>query len=881
MRRARHLLLLLAPVVLGCQLRSLTREPRGLPAVQGALVQLTRSLTARNLPQLARLFDPQCRHSCRGFVPLTLVKGGGYEAASWVPRLDRREPALLDLARILVSYREVVARIVPLQMRVLQGRALARVRLELQGVDAEDYRRVDEGLVDLDLRQGPTGWKVHGFSPASVNTLRLDQGYRRRALALPQLEPAAPCDLSPPGQQGQVPWIALDVNHDGVPDLVMGRADEVLLLAGRRDGGFHAARPLFRQPRLRTLHAADLDGDGRVDLFAGSYGGTSRLWLARDGGRFEAAADFAVEGHVTAAATADLDGDGWLDLYVVRHGDPATWPRGPGEGNQLFVGGRGGLRLAMTTDKGWGLAVCAGDLDGDGVVDLFVANELGPSGLWINTGAGRFEERAAEAGLQLEQATSCALGDVNGDGRLDLLVGGRRGSQAYLFGRPGVGAPGDGLLPTRRGRARLRRAAAGDTLWINCAASPRSAPQGREERNSRPGDRLRFRPAGLRDVGWTSWAGMLDHDSDGKLDLLLLRRQPPPDLERRWWWQVLGPALRARRGARSISAAVAPGRPRLWVNLGCGGGCRFADGAAVTGADLGGHALGVDGDGDGRLELLTDGARRIPGAPRRGARTGARLSWEAEQQGHGVLLQLEGRAPNRLAVGSRVELWAEGRRQVREVGLSASGLPGGAPGQVHFGLGSALRAEVVVVRWPDGSRQRFVDLPSDCLVRLRQGGHASWGSEEQEIVDRPELVQRPPVAPSSAPAGWVAPRRMLELTVEQPGATPGTLSRHAGRRATLLLLTRTPADCTSLVRLARRRPGVKAVLVWLDGAPQRREDRSCPLPALRATPGTRGRFSAAAALLPLLVVVDGEGRTLRLFSGSVDELALESMLDGL
>jgi len=813
---------LLAVLVLGaCHLPE--HEPRVVaPGALERVEALRAALDRRDMPAIVRMLSPQCRLGCPGFVPLVQDKGGGYEAASWVERLDGGY-VLLDLARILASYDSLHVGLTPLRMRVFEGRALLRARLVLRGIDGEGMRRVDSGLVDLDLRRGPSGWRVHRLHPAQVRTLRIepDEGFHvtDRESPPPATGPAAELDL--PGRRHPAAWAALDTDGDGRLERVTTRGDAVLLVPGAGP-----PRQLARVRGPRVLRTLDVDGDGRLDLFVGCDAGESRLLLNR-GARFERLAGFAPTGRVTDASVADLDGDGRLDLYVVRHGQQ----------NLAFLGGDGTLRPSrrgLAADAGLGLAACAGDLDGDGDVDLFVANELEASRLWINQGDGRFVARRS-----FPPATACALGDVDNDGRLDLLTGGRRGDEAFLFGRPGVGAPGDGLL-ARRGR--IRPYTVGDNLWLSRG-------------------KLRFERRWLPDSGWTDWAGLVDHDNDGWLDALLLRYQPPPETERRWWWQVLGPRLQGRAPRAGLRARLGAGPPRLWVNL----GGSFADGGALGQLPRAATALVHDLDGDGAPELLLDGAQ---------------LTWRAARRGHGGLLRLRGKAPNPDAVGSRVEVVAEGRRQLREVG-QASGLPGGPPGYVHVGVGTALRLERVTVRWPDGAHQSFVDLPVDRLVVLTQGGHARWGEPEDEPAapalepaSRPTSRPAEHAPPASAPVGWQPPGRVLDLTVVGGDGQPVALSRFAGRRGTVVLFASGGRDdiCRRLKRLVGGNQ-IGVVVVALDDAPGR-----CGLPIVRPTSRTTGALDGAAALLPLVAVVDPRGRTLRLLSaGAIDA----SLLSGL
>jgi hypothetical protein len=123
----------------------------------------------------------------------------------------------------------------------------------------------------------------------------------------------------------------------------------------------------------------------------------------------------------------DVDNDGWLDLFLVDGGsfaDPAVAQRAR---HRLYRNRGNGTFQDVTAASGirhgaYGMGACAGDIDNDGLIDLYITN-VGPNALYRNTGNGHFVEvphaGGAEGGTW---STSCAFLDIDRDGYLDLFV---------------------------------------------------------------------------------------------------------------------------------------------------------------------------------------------------------------------------------------------------------------------------------------------------------------------------------------------------------------------------------------------------------------------------------------------------------------------------
>jgi tetratricopeptide (TPR) repeat protein len=201
----------------------------------------------------------------------------------------------------------------------------------------------------------------------------------------------------------------------------------------------------------------DYDGDGWPDLFITRWRAYA-LYHNRGDGTFE---DVTLEAGLggsrdwpTSAAFADFDGDGDLDLYVCHYSawDPQTsgpCPHAFEEGRFMYCGPRTFAaepdhvfrndhgRFTDVSDKagiaaadreGRGLGVVAADLDSDGRIDVFVANDLTANFLFHNEGRFRFREIGFEAGVATNAdggylaGMGVACGDLDGDGQIDLAV---------------------------------------------------------------------------------------------------------------------------------------------------------------------------------------------------------------------------------------------------------------------------------------------------------------------------------------------------------------------------------------------------------------------------------------------------------------------------
>ena len=266
----------------------------------------------------------------------------------------------------------------------------------------------------------------------------------------------------------------LDYDGDGWPDIYFTNAPSVAMaLKGEK-----AKSALFRNNHDGTFTnvtdaagvgypcwamgaaVADVDNDGHPDLLISCFGGVV-LYHNNGDGTF---ADVTVKsglgkdaGWATGAVFGDYDGDGWPDLFVPHYvdfhlhdlplfGSKVTCqyhtvavqcgPRGlPGAPDTLFHNNGDGTFTEVSARAGvndpqhfFGLGAVWTDLDNDGKLDLFVANDGEPNFLYHNEGDGRFKEVGFESGIAVnedgvEQANmGIAVADIENKGRMSIAI---------------------------------------------------------------------------------------------------------------------------------------------------------------------------------------------------------------------------------------------------------------------------------------------------------------------------------------------------------------------------------------------------------------------------------------------------------------------------
>ena len=458
--------------------------------------------------------------------------------------------------------------------------------------------------------------------------------------------------------------------------------ERVTVLTGLTSYAFHAG-----------CAVGDIDEDGFPDLYVTAYGRSS-LWHNNGDGTFQNISETSntvVDSWSTSAVLADLNGDGLLDLFIVTYvqadDDPPKLCKSPESPTGtvmcspvrfpalddvlLINDGQGGF-ANVTRDAGIvgrdgkGLGVVAGDFDCDGILEIFIANDMTPCFLYkrmidgdLPSASGlripRFDECAGEFGVALNglgkatAAMGIAHGDYDRDGWIDLFVTNFEHEPNTLF-------------RNLEGRG-----------FFDMSTASRLGPPSRAT--------LAF------------GTEFLDVDHDGWLDLFV----PTGHVEDRSW----------AGGQHKM-------RPHLFRNERNG---RFSDVAAEAGpyftSEWAGRGFAIgDLDRDGDIDAVVC-HQKDPSAL---------LLNETPAERTSVVIKPVGRgASPRSAIGTRVTATGITPVLMRDVAGGGSFQSASAL-ELHLGLGDRTRFDELEFTWPDGHVDRWANVTAGYYAAIEGRG---------------------------------------------------------------------------------------------------------------------------------------------------------------
>lgn len=432
-----------------------------------------------------------------------------------------------------------------------------------------------------------------------------------------------------------------DIDNDGDADLYVTNFGDNILYRNNGDGSFEdvTAQSGADDPRWSTSAAfIDVDHDGNLDLFVATY------------------ADYSIESDTGCRDTA-----GRRDYCA-----PAQYPPTPdtlfrnlGDSTFTDISDDAGIAGSL----GPGLGVIGTDFDGDGLTDVFVANDQTANFLWRNQGGGVFRESGLMTGVafnadgKAEASMGVTAGDFDGDGDDDLFMTHLTTESNTLYVNDGRGGFTDETMKSGLGSASVRLTGFG-SRWF-------------------------------------------DYDNDGDLDVFIANGAVFIENEQ------LG---------KSDYPYAQP--DQLFENVGDG---EFRDVSAAAGFDSmtplvsRGAAFG-DIDNDGDIDILVTSNN---GPPRL-------LLNNLDVSDSFLRIRLTGVSANADAQGARVALILEDDTQLwRRVHIDGS-FASASDKTVHFGLRPGTRMKGIGVIWPGGNREWWPGEISGSTIELRESSGQAW-----------------------------------------------------------------------------------------------------------------------------------------------------------
>ena len=424
--------------------------------------------------------------------------------------------------------------------------------------------------------------------------------------------------------------VAADLDNDGDTDMLLCNYGANVLYLNNGDGTFKdvSKQAGVSKPNWSSGGAVlDYDNDGRLDIYVANYGlfdleTNGKQWCGND--------DMKVRQYCSPASIKTVQ-------HILYHND------GLKDGVPQFSDAT--VKAGVARDEeggqgyGHGFGVVSTDLNGDGRIDLYVANDQNPAFVFYNKGDGTFEDATVKSGAAYDEDGKRQSGmgadaeDSNGDGKPEIVRTNFREETTSFYENQG-----DGIF--------LEQSA---TFGIKPAAMP-----------------------------WVKWGcGLVDFDNDGWPDLFVSNGHVDDN------YRLIG-----------VDNQPYKQPPTLYANKDgvSFGYCSPGSGAYFESDHVGRGVAFGDVDNDGRPDIIVNHKDDAP----------AVLMNRSPGENRWVRLILKGTKTNRDAIGARVQVIAGGRTIYRQKKGGGSMESTNDP-RLLIGVGTAAKVDKIVVKWPSGS----------------------------------------------------------------------------------------------------------------------------------------------------------------------------------
>lgn len=480
--------------------------------------------------------------------------------------------------------------------------------------------------------------------------------------------------------------------------------------------------------------SGDYDNDGDMDLYITNYG-PNILYRNNGDGTFT---DVTTEAGVgdsrwsTGAAFGDYDNDGNLDLYVpnyldynlgkleaakqksLQYGQYVPSALNPvvfdPQDNILYRNNGDGTfsdvtsELGVEAHGGRSFQALFTDLDLDGDLDLYIANDLSPNTLYRNDGNGMFTDVSDQSwAADVRGSMGLAVGDYDNDGDLDLFMSHwmdqenaiyrnlwreesdiDRTSPSQLIPVPDSGRRSKNVSPkdwTEEGKSQPDR-----------AFLP-SVSDGQSARLIRFVDEAYSASLGEESLDYVGWGtDLFDYDLDGYLDIFVVNGHTFPYLNQR--------------------EKLIPQKDQLFRNNGDGIFTDVTESAGIITLprQVGRGAAFGDYDNDGDVDIFVVNNHGL----------GVLLRNEGGNRNNWLHVKLIGTTGNRDAIGAKIWLKTSDLTQLREINAGSSFLSCNSL-TAEFGLGSRSVIDLLEVIWLNGKTSKFRNIKANQRLVIVEG----------------------------------------------------------------------------------------------------------------------------------------------------------------